>query len=247
MESHLSDQIPSNPTVAPRKLTPSAIRINQLAAACDATTYLEIGVQTGATFRDVNIPNKVAVDPVFRFDVGASAQPGSEFHEITSDDYFSKLHLQQKFDIIFLDGLHTFEQTFRDFCNSLHHCHERTIWVMDDTVPSDIYSAHKVQTEAVGRRVHELKNPKRRAWHGDVYKVMFAIYDFFPSISFCTLNTGPHKQSLLWPEKRKCTPLFNDLERISRLDYFDFLKFFKTLEPLPESEALERAVAHLRK
>jgi hypothetical protein len=225
---------------AKKPLSNSARRINILAKANYAASYLEVGVQRGVTFFDVAIPNKVAVDPMFKFDLSAHQAAGVEFHPVTSDRFFAELPLSRKFDLIFLDGLHTFEQTLRDFCNSLSHSHEKTIWVIDDTVPSDIYSAHKVQASAVGRRVAETKNKKALAWHGDVYKTVVAIHDFFPSFNYCTVNTVGHKQTFVWMEKQARAPLFNDLEAISRMDYFGFLAHFDTLRPLPEAEAIAK-------
>ena len=95
-------------------------RLNALAAAISARSYLEIGVSRGSTFNRVNIARKVAVDPVFRFDTAADAAPGVAFHRVPSDAFFSRRDpARPRFDLIYLDGLHTFEQTFRDFCASL--------------------------------------------------------------------------------------------------------------------------------
>ena len=44
------------------------------------------------------------------------------------------------FDLIFLDDF-TFDQTLRDFISSLALCHPNTIWLIDDTVPTDAIAA----------------------------------------------------------------------------------------------------------
>lgn len=135
-------------------LTPSARRINKLAAEVHARTYLEVGVQKGKTFFDVAIPQRIAVDPRFLFDAQEFVKEGLSFQETTSDDYFSHLPSAEKFDIIFLDGLHTFEQTYRDLCNSLLHVHDRTLIMIDDTKPTDVFSALPCESKwwhSVGR------------------------------------------------------------------------------------------------
>lgn len=225
--------------------THTARRINRLAAVGNAKSYLEIGVQRGATFLDVRIPRKVGVDPVFAFPTAAHAKPGVEFHAMTSDAYFSHLPVKERFDLMFIDGLHTFEQTFRDFCNSLVHGHARTIWIIDDTVPIDIYSAQKIQAEALALRKQE-RRAESFAWHGDVYKVIFALHDFFPAFSYCTIATGGNPQTFAWMEKTSRTPKFNDLERISRMDYFEFTRHIDLMNPMSEADGLARVERFLR-
>ncbi len=42
-------------------------RLNRLAAALGAKSYLEIGVHTGGTFARVQVAERTAVDPAFPF------------------------------------------------------------------------------------------------------------------------------------------------------------------------------------
>lgn len=230
---------------SPRPLTHSARRINRLAEAMTARRYLEIGVQAGKTFHAVKIPHRVAVDPKFAFDTALYGGPHTQFHAVTSDAYFSQLSLDERFDIFFIDGLHTFEQALRDFQNAIVHGHAGSIWILDDTVPSDAYSAHKNQKEAVAMRRQEQRQ-ENPAWHGDVYKVVFALHDFFPAFEYCTICTGGNPQTFVWLEKTSRKPLFNDLERISRLDYFEFTRHIEILNPMSEADGLARIERFLR-
>lgn len=62
---------------------------------------------------------------------------------------------------------------------------------------------------------------------GDVYKVIFAIHDFFPQFSYATFPG--HGQTVLWLETRTdFTPTWDSLEKISRLSYWDFENFKDT-------------------
>jgi len=223
----------------------SARRLNTLARALSATRYLEIGVSSGTTFLDVDIEHKVAVDPAFRFDTSPHASERVQFFSMPSDRYFAEQAGDAVFDVVFLDGLHTFEQTLRDFNNSLVHGHERTVWLIDDTVPSDVYSAIKSMPDAL--RARKAAGGSGRAWHGDVFKLVFFLHDFFPGLSYCTLTTGGNAQTLVWREPRiTAVPAFADMEAIARLDYFALRDSLVLLNPLPEDAGLQRVLDGLQ-
>ena len=91
----------------------TARRINKLAETLKAQNYLEIGVFKGHTFFPVTIPKKTAVDPLFRFELPIDSD--CQFFQQTSDTFYAQLAPQILFDFVYIDGLHTFEQTYRDF------------------------------------------------------------------------------------------------------------------------------------
>ena len=158
---------------------------------------------------------------------------------MTSDDFFT--HFAEpnlKYDLIFLDGLHTFEQTIRDLCSSLSHSHDDTIWLIDDVFPSDVFPAVPAQDDALKyRRLHGTRGT---AWHGDVFKLVFAVHESFPNLSYRTVVGDGNPQTILVRRQRpKFEPLFNNLELISRLTYFDLLERQSALNATSEQEALE--------
>jgi hypothetical protein len=219
-------------------------RIDLLASINSAKSYIEIGVATGATFFPVKIPLKVAVDPCFQFNFAGYAAANragenAQFFQMPSDKFFSMLkaggHGLEKwlpFDVIFIDGLHTFEQSLRDFENSLNYAHDNTLWLIDDTVPCDAYSALPNC---------EMANFKRKRaglqvgpWHGDVYKTIFAIHDKYPEISYCTLVSG-NPQTILWRSKGNSRPpVFGSMREIDKIDYFGMLQHGKLLMPVED-------------
>lgn len=227
----------------------SAPRINTIARMIGAERYLEIGVSKGVTFCSVAVPNKVAVDPHFKFDI--KSRPSSEqLFEMESDKWFLRHDRSETFDVIFIDGLHTFDQTFRDFCNSLLVANRNTIWVIDDTVPTDIYSAWPDQREARQLRLSELSLKKMGerpgAWFGDVYKVVFAINDFFPRLSFRTIFPDRKAQTVVWQQVRTdFQPLFNSMGSIAGMSYFDFKTNFQILRPADEETVLREISEYL--
>lgn len=225
----------------------SSRRINFLAKHLGAKNYLEVGVCRGHTFLRVDIPRKIAVDPNFQFDFKPHGKDQVEFIQETSDEYFLKKVGAEQFDIIFLDGLHKFEQTFRDFANATAHGHRDTIWIIDDTVPIDVYSSLPEQRDARRFRKECAPGEFKPAWHGDVYKVVFAIHDFFPAYSYATIHDQGNPQTVVWQRPREnFAPLFNDFEKISRLDFFDMKKHAQVFNYASEKDVLDLAVRSLK-
>ena len=221
--------------------THSSRRINALAAATRARRYLEVGVNKGDTFLAVEIPEKTAVDPEFRFEWQAEG-PGTAFHQVTSDAYFATC--RERFDIVFLDGLHVFAQTFRDFCNALDVTDERSLILIDDTVPDDVYSSWPHPREAKGLR--RQAGARGGSWHGDIFKMVFAIHDFFPRLSYVTIGTEGNPQTLVWHEPRTdFRPLLNSFEAVSRMSWFEMRRYYATMRVLPEAEALALVTGRL--
>ena len=125
-------------------------------------SYLEIGVDTGWCFQNINCENKYCVDPYF-FDnndaVRTEAQiPSFLTWRMTSDEMFDTVAKDMKFDIIFIDGMHTEEFAGRDIINSLKHLNKGGRIVVHDCIPAS-YGAQlvpRVQCE----------------WNGDVWKAI---------------------------------------------------------------------------
>ena len=219
-------------------------RISFLGSLTNAQNYLEIGVWSGSTFFPVQIPIKVAVDPCFVFNPEEHKKDGSYFFQITSDEFFKKLDSGElslpadginekiKFDVIFIDGYHTFEQSFKDFENSLRYSHDKTLWLIDDTVPSDAYSA--LPDPAISRYKRKLAGLERGDWHGDVFKTVFAIHDRYPEISYCTLM-GANPQTVLWrAPKSGRDPVFSSLSEIKKMTYYDMIRHGRLMMPVPD-------------
>lgn len=188
----------------------------------DQPSYLEIGVNAGLTFHGVRAAQKVAVDPAFTFDheLEASRRPDSRYHQVESDTYFLTLARREDvFDVVYLDGLHTYEQTLRDLLNTLQHLHAKSVVVIDDVLPSDYASSigdpHRMNAfrAAVG--------DTGAAWMGDVYKLVFFINSFLPQFSFATIADN-HGQAVLWREPRQVSSPQSTSE-IASMDFADLV------------------------
>ena len=124
--------------------------INYLIERYNYKSYLEIGVQyPQSNFFKVNAEYKTEVEP---FPVGDWAN--KNIMPVTSDEWF--VDLQEKYDIIFIDGLHTREQCLADILNSLKHLTDNGTILVHDCLPTAEYQT-----------THE---DNGREWTGDVWK-----------------------------------------------------------------------------
>ena len=106
-------------------------------------TYLEIGCDKNILFNSVKIKKKIGIDPVSGGNI-----------RMSSDNFFK--NNQDKFDLIFIDGLHQYEQVKRDVYNSLKFLNDNGVILLHDCMPSSFMR----------------QAPKRSSniWNGDVWK-----------------------------------------------------------------------------
>ncbi len=237
----------------PRILSTTWHRIQSYIDMFYAKTYLEIGVENGNTFLNLDVPFKMGVDPAFLFDTSLYANPNAFFYPETSDVFFEKLperiaplqglyhNRPFKFDVIFIDGLHTFEQTLRDFENSLAYAHEDTIWIIDDTVPCHHFSAMDNREKSnLWKQCAGLASEP--IWHGDVFKAIFAIHHLYPEFSYCTQTNNANPQTIIWRTKEPThrEKVFANIEEIARMRYEDFVEHAWIMHPVNDTEVLEK-------
>lgn len=99
--------------------------LNHLIAEANPSNYLEIGYGEGDNFKKIKIAEKVSVDP---YNEGATFQ-------MTSDQFFKQN--KEKFDLIFIDGDHSYGQVKKDFENALKVLNKGGAIVLHDTAPKD--------------------------------------------------------------------------------------------------------------
>jgi len=234
--------------VRPRRLAPvpqpdgegySARRINTLLAGMTgAQRYLEIGLMNGDTFEDVRATERWGVDPRPRFDLG-HLPPRSHVAVATSDAFFA-LNPGALFDVIFLDGLHTFRQTYRDLVNALKVCSNGAI-LIDDVVPSSETSAIPDHDRSLEERSR--LGLKGLEWHGDVFRVVLCVGKHHPELSFRTIVGSGSPQTLVWrndPEAVVDSVGEEDLVALEAVSFTDVFAGVLPAEfrPATESEAM---------
>ena len=119
--------------------------INKIIIKKNYTSYLEIGCFKDETFNQINIKKKIGVDPV----------SGGNLR-MTSDHFFNEN--KEKFDLIFIDGLHVYEQVIKDIFNSVKALRENGIILVHDCLPRKLW----------------YQTPTRMSdtWNGDVWKAI---------------------------------------------------------------------------
>lgn len=225
-------------------------RINKIAKKYNFTRYLEIGVRDGDTFLHVDMPHKTAVDPNFVFPINEHQSPLTRYFDCTSDEFFDKFDSVRHespytyrdeeflFDIVYIDGMHTFEQSYRDFTNVLRYVHDRSVIIFDDTVPCDPYSL--IPDQAISYRLRALANITGKPWHGDVCKTVVAIHDFHPDYAYATQISLGNPQTIVWKAKPSKRPQYmGDMAKIASMDYAAFCAAIPLYIPVEDAVALE--------
>lgn len=118
-------------------------------------SYLEIGTQNpNGNFNQIEIKNKYSVEPF-----PPSGLNANDYSFVgTSDQYFDFISPDTKFDIIFIDGLHHYQQVLKDIENSLNHLSDNGTIVCHDCLPT---------TEKMQER-----DDHGGEWTGDVWKAI---------------------------------------------------------------------------
>jgi hypothetical protein len=179
-------------------------------------SYLEIGVQEGTTFHAVKAKKKIAVDPRFDFDLQNARRVNTEceYFALTSDAFFGSRRPQDpKFDVIYLDGLHQYEQTLRDVLNATFVLKDKGAIVIDDIRPSSYNASIREQSRA--DQFRRIINGEDINWMGDVYKLVYFIESFLQGWSYAGYN-GNHGQLIMWRHPRP-TVVERTMETVSAL------------------------------
>ena len=158
--------------------------------------YLEIGCDQDQLFSKVQIQNKIGVDPV----------SGGNVRK-TSDDFFKDN--SRKFDIVFIDGLHTYEQVKKDILNSVNCLNNNGIILVHDCMPDNL------SKQAVPRY--------RMLWNGDVWKAIVDLrQDENLEIFTCEMDQG-----IGVIQKKKNSSVLEIDKPINQLKFEDYFNNYK--------------------
>ena len=119
--------------------------LNQIIKIKKIENYLEIGCDNNDLFKKINVPNKIGVDP----------REGGNVRK-TSDEFFK--YNKKIFELIFIDGLHEYDQVNRDIENSLNCLANDGLILLHDCLPNNYYE------QAIPRC--------QMIWNGDVWKAI---------------------------------------------------------------------------
>ena len=172
--------------------------------------YLEIGCDKDENFSKIKIKNKVGVDPLR----GGTIRT-------TSDKFFK--NNKEKFDLIFLDGLHTYHQTIKDINNSLRNLKSNGIIMIHDCLPKKIWN--QIVPRIYGH------------WNGDVWKAIVEsrTYEYIDTYT-CVADHG--LGIILKRENRNILDLkINDFNKLKFSEYHQKHKEF--MNPITHKKLFE--------
>ena len=165
--------------------------------------YLEIGCDKDDNFSKIQAKIKIGVDP----------QRGGT-KRMTSDEFFKNNN--ENFDIIFLDGLHTYEQTIKDIQNSLNTISNGGIILIHDCLPKKIWN--QIVPRVYGH------------WNGDVWKAIVHSRTFEKADTYTIM--ADHGLGIIF--KRKNRNLLNlkntNFKNLKYADYYNnHMKFMNLI------------------
>jgi len=168
--------------------------------------YLEIGCDDDLLFSKINSNKKFGVDP----------KSGGNIRK-TSDEFFDTNI--EKFDLIFIDGLHEYNQVKKDIRNSLNFLNNDGLILLHDCLPTEMS--------------HQAVPRYRHIWLGDVWKaIVFFRQDPNLNIYTCKIETGIAvikkelnedilDQTIKDCKKLKFKDFYNNYEKFMRLYEYD--------------------------
>ena len=173
----------------------------------DFKSYLEIGTYKNEVFDKIKCKKKIGVDPVSGGNI-----------RMTSDNFF-KVN-QDKFDIIFIDGLHTYKQVKKDILNSINCLRDGGVILLHDCLPLNYYS------NAVPRCTY--------VWSGDVWKAFVEMRTKDDLDCYCCYADQGIGVILKRKNKNQLTIKFKKFSDIKFNYYFDNYKKLMCLKEYNE-------------
>ena len=167
--------------------------------------YLEVGVYHPAfNFNKIKCPNKEAIDPSPLDKTGIT-------YLTTSDEAFKIIKSKnKKYDIIFIDGLHSETQVDKDIQNSLDCLKTNGTIVLHDCNPP---------TPIHGGRSHDLaKKYTNGQWNGTVYK---SIIKFNNNNTCCCVIDTDWGCGIIRPNLQNRPVIMDFKPLLIDWDYFD--------------------------
>jgi len=173
--------------------------------------YLEIGCEGNSCFSTIPVIDKTGVDP----------ENGGNVRD-TSDNFFK--NNKKNFDVIFIDGLHTYEQCRKDIINSLKFLNRNGFIFLHDMIPRTWKEENVPRLGSQG------------IWTGDVWKVALELIktkgiDFF-------VIAADHGVGVI-KKKEENIVYHDDCENIKNLKFKDFLNLNEKIKYIEPEQAFE--------
>jgi len=169
-------------------------------------TYLEIGVAHGDSLAFVDKGTlAIGIDP--QPTITVPLRRSVRVIRETSDGFFAHRDLKTELsgkplDLAFIDGMHQFEYSLRDFIHIERHSSPNTAVFIHDCYPLDAVTAARDRTTTF--------------WSGDVWKVILCLKKYRPDLRVHTLAAPPTGLGIVRGLDRRSNVLQARLEEIYR-------------------------------
>ena len=218
-----------------------------------AKVYLEIGVFNGYTFLKTICKNKIGVDPCFKIKIEQKlcsyftniTNINNKYFTMTSDEFFKNYKntlITYPPEVIFIDGLHTFEQTLQDCYNSLNYLVDDGVIILHDCSPPTEASATSALSISEAEQKWKSKHKTGWAdeWCGDTWKTIPFLLQNNSELNVSVLNTdyGLGMISKKNSEEKKFYQIPNDIHEYKELSYSFLENDRKNILNLKEVEEL---------
>lgn len=168
-------------------------------------TYVEIGVETGQSLVLAQPGTTIiGIDPQPR--LAHAVPPSASVFFDTSDAFFAQHDLfeelgERPVDLAFLDGMHHFSFTLRDFVNVERYCAADSTCLVHDCYPLDERTA---------------ANPRASTfWSGDTWKLVPCLKKYRPDLRIHTVAAAPTGLTIIRGLDPGSTVLQDRLEQIT--------------------------------
>ena len=196
-----------------KKLDHYSNLIKWIAKLTNCKRYLEIGVNTGENIYDI----RYNVDICEGVDVNDNILDKDNiiFNHMSSDEFFQKN--TNIYDIIFIDGDHSFDQVKIDFENSLKVLNKYGIIILHDTDPMEQFLTNSIYCK-------------------DAYKIVDYIYEHHSELNIITFPI--HETGLSFVMRKEDRRMHNFVENFSKEEtkeenkVIDAFIFYNELEML---------------
>jgi len=184
--------------------------INKVIVKKNYKTYLEIGCDENQNFNEIDVCEKIGVDP----------KKGGNVKK-TSDKFFQIN--KKNFDCIFIDGLHTYEQVKNDVLNSINVLNENGIIFLHDCLPKSYF--------------HQAVPRSRNTWNGDVWKI---IVEFRTKENFDTCTCFIDEGVGIIIKKKNRSILKKKIENFKKITFKEFYYNYTELMNVVSYDKIEK-------
>lgn len=182
--------------------------------------YLEVGTAQGDTIKRIRCAHRVGVDPIMS---ETYVSDKIRMYKETSDEFFARNYSTRRmcFDVVFIDGLHLYEQVIKDIVNALNCMITGGYIIIHDCKPGNAGMAGRQPTSPGS------------GWNGDVYKAIIWFKEVHPQYPCFVLDCDWGLGVIHKDKNRGVIDHWATVEKYNKYDYAWLSTHFKEYGVVP--------------